>query len=270
MRPPGEIEIIKGNIIFELEKELSQLSSSSFNDVDGEAFFNVCLNYRKLAICGLLLEADTDYFFHQLFKSGQAYLSFLSLSRKGPVKDKYYLCTGRAEALWDTVAANDVETAKKIASLSRNAWDNENEYEDEFCYFYFLMRLLTVDENSESQLDLILERYENALQGVDSYRLDMCQALLKRNGKKFHSSLERLIEKRNEEIQQERVSGLPSDPEILETEAHIFIEGIALVRLAKLRGIEVREEYKSIPCLAMASMESPFPSPESWKSIEGG
>ena len=43
----------------------------------------------------------------------------------------------------------------------------------------------------------------------------------------------------------------PEDPSF-ETDRFVFIEGLALVRLAELRGLRVEEEYLFLPSLARA------------------
>lgn len=269
MKAPCKLEIIKRNIVFDLQEKLPAILSNEANDIDGETFLDVCMNYRKLAICALLSDANTDFCFHQLYKSGHVYFYFLSSCQNNRARDPYYLCTSRAEPFFDSIAANDLETARKIASLSSDTWAEDDEYEDDFCYFLFLMKLLTGGKGSNDQLDSILERFETALQGIESHKLNICRALYEKEAGNFNASLEALIEERDEEIKRERDGGLPSDPEMLETEAHIYMEGIALVRLARQRDIVVGGEYKFIPSMALVPMTSPFPSPQSWKSIQG-
>ncbi len=268
MLVPTEIEIIKDNIELVLPQRISAVFKRDICDVDGSLLLYISLMFRKLAICSLLSAVDTDAFFHRLSKSGHAYLYFLTSCHNNKAIDSYYFCASRAEPFLDALAANDLDTARKIALASSNTWAEEDEYEDDFCYFFFLMKLLNAGENSSDQLERILERFENALQGANPCRFNICRALHEKDTETFSLNLEALINERYEDLIRLRDKGLQPDPEIFETELYVSIEGIALIRLAKLSGMEVKREFKSIPSLALAPMKSPFRPPDSWKNVK--
>ena len=62
----------------------------------------------------------------------------------------------------------------------------------------------------------------------------------------FNAALNGIIEQRCKTLEAERKSGL-FDPYFHQTEAHIFVEGIALVRLARWRGLRTLRAYRTLP-----------------------
>ncbi|NTX40906.1 immunity 49 family protein [Myxococcus sp. CA033] len=97
-------------------------------------------------------------------------------------------------------------------------------------------------------------------------RLKLCEALLTGDEQKLETAWADLLHERSRELARER--GNPrADPEMLRTEAHVFIEGVALLRLAGSLGMQVQHlTAPDIPEWLLASPRRPRPSALDWRT----
>lgn len=215
--------------------------------------------FQALGICHILETVDFDQFRENLVRSAYARRYFLRKSREESNDADLRLALGRTEAFLDAVAAHHLSLAREIAALSIDTWRPAWEYEEDFCYYLFLQHLiLGRDSAAESELHDILIRFDQAVDKGDSPRLDICRALLNRDGDGFHASLITLMEQRREELQNLLERMLEPDPKTCVCWARSFvsIEGLALLRMGALQGIapEPDEELPLCPSLAILSI----------------
>jgi hypothetical protein len=97
------------------------------------------------------------------------------------------------------------------------------------------------------------------LQGGSGSRLGVMSALVNSESKAFKESFDGLLDEWKTGIEKRRKAGR-LDAYEAPTTANVCIEGLALVRLAKKRGVETREEYPYIPEPAIALIQTAFPS----------
>ena len=252
------------NIRFTLGRLLEQLQTPQRIESEAMLFQDLCTQYRRLAICSVLLEADVESFFASLFKSAQAYLSLLRRVDGNTVVDRYHLCASRAWPFFDALAANDFDTARRMVPLCASTWAREDEYEDDFLYMKFLFDMLRTGAKSEQAIATV-ERFQAMAQAQAPARLGLCEALLAGNERKLETAWADLLHERSQELARER--GNPSaDPEMLRTEAHVFIEGVALLRLAASLGMRVQHlTAPGIPEWLLASPLRPRPAALDWR-----
>ena len=261
---PSEIETYIENFSFNIGEIVEQLSlMNKDNELYSELFSDICANYRRMGIAILLLEADVDAFYHCLFKSAQAFLAYLNIAKTNPSTDRYHLATGRSSPLFDAIVCQDLNTAKEISKLTRHAFSSGEEYEDDFCYFYFLMQLYFLQASS-GELEKTLQQFQGAVKNHSSARLDLCKSLLEKDEKQFNLALMDLIDAHKERfaVYRKKENELP---EIIDTCSNIYIEGIALVWLAELRDMTTEKEYSLIPSIARLPMKQPYPPRDSWR-----
>ena len=135
---PNELEIHTENFLYNIKELLEELEDIDMKDeLFSEFYADICANYRRMAIASLLLEADVEKFYRNLYNSSQAFLEFLSIANNYPSVDCYHLSTGRSYPLFDAIACNDLEAAKKISGLARHTFKQGEEYADDFYYYYF-------------------------------------------------------------------------------------------------------------------------------------
>ena len=209
---------------------------------------------RTLAIAILLVEANTDLFYHNLIRSGLARERFLQRCRQEGFAD-FHLAISRSGALFDALAAGEFDLTRRIAALSPEEWFQNGEYEDDYCFSRFF-HLALIEDPGQARMASLLERFEKALDGDLSSHLDLCRALAARDQSAFDSTFEAYIAEHNEHLEED--SGRMEDTHVA-AERQIFVEGLAALRLAEHLGLHTQPEYKYCPALARLPMVAPFP-----------
>ncbi len=218
---------------------------------------NLSEYFKALGIAYLLRDADTDRFRENLVRSGHARRYFLRKSREESNTDDRRLALGRTEAFLDVLAAGHVGLAREVAELSIDTWEPDWEYEDDFCYFLLLHRLVRGGAVAEEpDLRSLSMRFENSLEGAKSARLDVCAALLDRDSRALRAALALLMQEQDTEMEKARGRNQERDPAacVSWAQSYVSTEGLALLKVAELNGmrpLESGEELPLCPTLAM-------------------
>jgi hypothetical protein len=248
------LSMIRANAAFDLDGTLPLVVNGEAN-LDRVHVF--CRNFRRRGICSLFLEGLPQLLHTDLQRSGSAFLHVL---RSAPEADKI---TSSAGPFYDSVACVDLDTAREISRYARNTWNPEEEYEDDFLYVTFLMKMFFLDADNED-LSSIVQRYKVLGAEAGDPRFDICASFLENDNSRFERALDRLIRNYDEHYK----TGMKRD-EILEeewaTEGQLFVEGLALVRLAWIHGFYTETNYQFIPSLVIDTQFNGL-NPDSWKS----
>jgi hypothetical protein len=223
----------------------------------GELCLELSAKLRCLAISVLLAKADSDTFHHNLIRSGIGRIIYLRRCRDEKCETDHHCVSGRYGAFLDVVAAGDFGRAKEIADLTPPTFQHPREDEDDFCYAQILHRL-SDNRAVEAELLPLLDRFEESLDGEESVRLDLCKALVFRLQRQFDESFNAVLIERHLKIETKRKRGQVEDPGVV-AERHIYIEGLAMLRLAELRGLKTEPEYLFCPSIARLPIGTPFP-----------
>ena len=233
------LPMIMANAEYDLSKGLPFVQQGGANK---KIYELVCRAYRVRGICRFFLEGVPGALHADLQSSGKTYLLYLSSAQNDE------LVTSKGISFFDSIAGNDFDIAHQIAAHSRHTWNNDEEYEDDFLYVDFLMKHFFMN-GGKDEIEKILQTFAGLVGDESSPRLDVCQAFVNRDGQAFDEALSDLIH----EFQTYYQEGFARD-EILEevwaTEGHLFIEGLALIRLGELLKIPVQKEYAYIPSMA--------------------
>jgi len=234
-----EADIIIGNIKFLIDERVPRLLASG---PDAKLSLEVSNLHRRQG-CGLLLsKLDEDSFSRCLREAARVYLNLLERKQKCSEFDQYYLARSKAEPFFDAVAIGEWGMARDIVSRLASSWMRRMETEEDFYYFGVLSKLLI----SGTVPQVELTAFETSLQGGTSCRFDVVRALHVLDVDGFEAGLEGLIGERIERLAREKRSGF-FDPYFHATEAHVFVEGLALVRLANRLGMNVKGRYRTVP-----------------------
>jgi hypothetical protein len=248
----ASIELLEDDIASSMERVQEARSAAAL----GEPCEEIWTDRRGLGIVRLLLHGDHLGFFTELARSAQC--RRYHLTRCAAEKHVDFHCTSsRAEPFFDAVAASCLDLGREIARLSPASFREGEEYEDDFLYLRFLHRWVEGGASGE-ELAALLEAMERVLDGAPSPRLDLCRALLARDPAAFGRAFEALLEGRFAEIALER-RGIADDSVCAAAGTHVFVEGLALLRLAALAGVATRAEYPLCPALARLPMTAALP-----------
>lgn len=213
----------------------------------------LCANYRRRAICCLLLTLDKEEFAVALEKSGQALRHFLATATE---EGK---ATSKGIGFFDALAVEDWDCATAIAEEARSTYNPDLELEEDFLYVTFLMKLVLLGAK-DAELDRILSRWEKLLDGESDARHSLCEALLKPGPKAFDTALRTLLSQTKEHYAQH---GQDLEMEETATEGALSVEGLALLRIATRRGLPVKAKYALIPAAAIKATRQQLPA-DAW------
>jgi len=252
----------------EIREELIELVQSNLSvllnpvaiaDVGGE-LEETAGALQALGICNLLLYADTDRFYENLVRSGHTRLYFLRKSREEGNLTDYQLAISRWDSFLDAVAAGHFVLAREIVTLSGETWVSTGEYEDDFLNRLFLHRFISPPRpDREQQLRDPLTRWRTWLEAKASPRVDCCEALLARDSAAFAKAFEALIAARQMQTARESKTTLAADI-TFEPRSHVFVEGLAYLRLASAVGFTLEPEYPLCPSVARMPAGKPYPA----------
>jgi len=246
-------------IIQNAELELDSLLRSAVAGRAGlHEILALCHDYRLRGICRLFLDGVPEQFHRDLQRSGRAFLHFLRSANDAQK------ITSKADPFFDALACNDLGGAAEIARLSRHSWNAEEEYEDDFLYVLFLMKLFFLDAKDD-ELDLLLKRYVEVLEGGTDIRLDVCKALGEKNEEEFNGALHGLLTERDDKVR-ERVFKETILEEEAVTVGRLSVEGLALLKLAEIRGLRTAEDYPMAPAIARRGFPGDVDA-EGWRRI---
>jgi len=210
----------------------------------------LCRQFRRRGIASLLLRGEARSLHRDLQRSGAAYAEYLTWA------SDEHKASSKASPFFDAVACGDGTAAALIASRTAVDPKLDEEYEDDFIYMRWLMGRFYLRQQDAS-LDMMLGRYEVLLDGAEDARALICQALRRGDSEKFDTALQTLIQQREDDY----ASGIEAD-QILEeewaTEGKVFVEGLALLRLAAQLGLEIQRDYLFIPSLALRSAAASY------------
>lgn len=245
----------RNKLIYLIQGNISIIAGNHPINELGEIFENLCDLFQCLAISRVLIDFDFEGYYRNLIQSGHCRRFFLRKSNEHDNVDDLFLSISRSEALFDVIAAGDFELAKEICTLSPVHWIPDGEYEDNFWYYAFLHEYIQQFENNpqNNKLEQILGQYQIALEDDSLTKYNICWSLFDKNQFQFYKSFTDLIFER-EELTTNSPTGWGK--EIAETKKYIFIEGLALLEIAKKSKFNIDNEYKFCPLMIMPSSKS--------------
>ncbi|HEX5753832.1 MAG TPA: Imm49 family immunity protein [Archangium sp.] len=242
-----QMDVIRENALTAVE-ELEDGLRQPLTSLQREELLTRLSTYRRIAAIGALLaEGDVPAFRHDLRLSATARRELLLCSPE-PAAPSRFRCASRVEPLFDALAAGEIGLARDIAQHSPHRWVADEEFEDDFRYADFLREHLLAGAKTPSPgEERALAAFQKCSGDSGSPRLAVCESLSNRDQEAFDAALEDLLVERDAEF---RNAGPPLHPQRFHTERHVFIEGLALLRLAEERGLSTQPEYRMMPGLA--------------------
>jgi hypothetical protein len=211
---------------------------------------------RAHAILRLLIDANGDGFSNDLVMSGQARRAWLRRCTRHQYAD-YFLALSRSGSMLDAVAGDDLALAAEIFGLSPAAFRPGDEYPDDFCWQRFLGLLAAGAPTAE--LDAAIAALDAAAEGAGA-RLAAARALRAREAEAFDEAFRALLAERGAENEE---NAGPAEEEVtVAAGTQVFIEGIAVLKLARQLGIRIQPEYPMCPTLALLPRKPAAPADE--------
>jgi hypothetical protein len=195
----------------------------------GDLSIELSTKLRALAIIELLVNANSDGFYHNLIRSGIARLLFLDRARQSGIV-AHHSVSGRYDSLLDLIAVGDFERAVYMRNLSPQQWQQGHEYEDDYCYAQILFRL--IDDNvSPPAVEALATRSVAALDGKLDARVSVCLALARGESSDFAKAFGALLKQHTAALEADKTRSQTITPEITALRL-VYVEGLAMLRLA--------------------------------------
>lgn len=214
-----------------------------------QAWFELWRRYRAAAISVLLAGADRETFMHRLQQSALARKNYLQEVAQERLPKSRFTCASLLEPYFDALIAGQSALAADIADLSPGEWNEDDEFEDDFCYAHFLFSYLGNGYQADDTCTALLKRFETALEGGKSYRLKVCQALCDADDDAFGEGLLAMHDEW-QTFYKEKAKRLPWKDWVFLTEKALFMEGLGLLAVADRAGLNTEPEYPHMPSIA--------------------
>ncbi|HYD42442.1 MAG TPA: hypothetical protein VEB43_16555 [Anaeromyxobacter sp.] len=111
--------------------------------------------------------------------------------------------------------------------------------------------------------EALLARWQEALRGVEDPRLELCRAMEDGNTRAFGQALAVVQKERERSLRAQRNS---LGPEVLAGEQCLWVEGVALARLADGLTLRLAKELPLVPRAARTAKPVKVP-PDAWKEL---
>lgn len=222
----------------------------------GELCLSISTKLRSLAIFALLINADIDNFYHNLIRSGKARETYLRRIHDTGIIQDHHFASGRYQPILDAIAANDFDLGKQIVALSPSEWQKGHEYEEDYLYSLIIHNLI-LESSPFEDISALIDRYDVCCISETANRGSLTRALLLRDQNLFEQSFEELLDFREREISADKARAQMEEPEIM-ANRYVFIEGLAILRLAERCNLATFQEYRFCPALARIPMLTPY------------
>jgi hypothetical protein len=239
--------------VFEILKEQICVIGAKYPVAEmGTVYEQVEECFHALACCHLLRNADKNKFQNNLVWSALGRRHFLMRCESEKNPNNFCLARSRSDAIFCALAAGDLELAIEVGDRSPPAPMLDGEYEEDFAY-HVLVYLLAKAADSPV-LEKARADYEKALDGGDPERLAVCTALCGRDAAAFDESFRALVAMHTALMDEQRPQN--ADRPTFEPKSLLFVEGLALIRLADLRQIARPKRDYPPQCPSIAFVKS--------------
>lgn len=219
---------------------------------------------RAHAILRLVADSDAEGFSNDLIMSGRAARAHLCHHARPVHADRRRAgllphCAQPAHAdrrrahscsgpFFDALAAGDIALASEIADLAPSHWRADEEDEGDFLWRRTLGLLLIGAHRP--LIEAHLERFAACVSEEHDARVDVCRALYAADSVAFDKAFRGLLCRREIEIVRSRRRAKADAYHALATQ--VYVEGIAVLKMARAGGIRIEREYPMCPALAIA------------------
>jgi hypothetical protein len=250
------LPVFRSNAAVDAAALLPEILGSGVTLKAALAFSEAC---RVRGIAGLLLDGVPGSLHRELCRSGRAMLDVLG--RLPPERQ----ATARCAPFFDAVAAGDHACAQGIAARARTTWNGDEEYEDDFLYVHVLMDRFYRGADAAACAPA-LQRWEEVLEGAADPRLAVARALAQRSAADFPEALREVLDHERARFRRmARRGALTEEREA--TEAHVCVEGLALIRLARQAGLPTPKDAPGVPSIALRDLPPAFDG-DGWQSLD--
>ena len=227
------------------EIRLEEVSAETRNAVR-----QLCLDFEVIAIGALLIDAKPQTFFTNLCRSAENWRRYLEVRQAKSATDASITFLS---PLIGAMVAGNWTLAGAVAALALHGAQEETDYEDEVLHARLLNHLVSGRCRSTPEIEALAARLTEVDQGLFSARLGVMRALLARNRTAFVDAFAAAVGSYGDRI--EELAGMLTVPRAkVAPHRHLWLEGLALLRMADAIGLKVADDFRYCPPLARIPM----------------
>lgn len=215
---------------------------------------DLVLQFHILAAATLLVDANVEKFFLHLSRCAENGLRLLTLlGRRGLA----LLPASHDIPLLAALAAGDWARAAAIVQHSADQRDRAaSEYEDEFLWARAL-QLLAVEGGDGRVLGEALDRLEALDPAGYGDRIAVARAIAARDGEQLEEAIGKAAQA-YAQVTEKRAAAFGTPVRKFAAHRHLWLEGLALLRLGERAGLRVKQQLRYCPRLARSAMPTPY------------
>lgn len=231
-------------LLDEAEDGLATAAYGPDADEAGHLYEGLVDAFEGLAIGKMLLEYDAELFRDRLVYAASARRQFYQVCLRDEATP-LHRARSRTDALFCAITARADAYVRDLVRLSPPGWVPDGEYEDDYCYHAIVSSEVDPDAADLPDIETLLGRFETALEGASSARIDVCRALAADDPAAFREAFADLLVERATWANELSVSR--SDQPAFLMSRHVFVEGLALLVIAEGRGWPMPDRYAYCP-----------------------
>jgi hypothetical protein len=220
----------------------------------GKLLRELCSAFELIGTAALLVDGRPDSFFLNLCRAAENWRRYLEFRGSIPSPE---VMTDSMAPLVDACAAGHWPLAAAVATQASTGRKSDTDYDDEYCYARLLIEVVRGRALRTPEVDEALSASAAADQGLYASRLAAVGALLSGDGRAFAEAFAAAVGDRQASIDRQ-AKMVSIDPKKLAPRRHLWLEGLALLRIAESVGITVADTYLFCPPLARIPMPRPY------------
>ncbi|MBL8727016.1 MAG: immunity 49 family protein [Planctomycetes bacterium] len=262
----GDLRLTRENVDFMIRVQARDLDLGTRDADEGKRLTTLSVLHRWRGIARHLASGATRPFVDDLARAVQARRTYLERLQAGTAaSSQRYGALQQNRALFDAVAIGDQDGTTSLARLGTLARPPRPRQDiDEWLleYLHGLLAEWPPDPTAAAAAGRTTAAIAALAAADPSPEHDLVEAFEARDGAALSTALLALVEQRQARF----ATDLTLPPELLATERHVWVLGIALVNVARTIGIATADEHPTIPGLLLG-LTSPRPlAPESWRT----
>lgn len=245
------------NVAITLEDILSHISGAEYKFL---YYDKIASLYRQIGIGEYLITDNTQPMFDMLQLGIQSYIEFLE---KAEDSEK---AISKMIVFFDAACCQNKNAMEKLAQLAPQQINPRKEYDEDFLYLRILMDIFGLGKTRQD-VQTMLDEYEEFHNAYPDERFNLIIALLDKDDKAFHNSLELLTSERLGRYAKggDLYEGTLEEAAIL---SDISTEVMAWLWFARFQNINLKSEYALAPDSAMQASQSTPLVEGAWRSCE--
>jgi hypothetical protein len=237
---------LKNDAAASVPKLLTGLGARNLAPADALAgTVRLCNAFRVLAVGALLVDGNAEAFFLHLVRSAENWRRYLRARR-----DKAWplVTPAMTMPIFGAVVAETWTVAEEIGQLSAADVKDEHDYADEHLFARLVATVIASRGAPTDHGVALLSELEALGQPAYEHRIAVVRSLLDRDAASFERAFAEAALQFNDDAQKRsKMISVPASQKAVES--HLWLEGLAWLRLGEKLGMPAADTYLACPSL---------------------